>query len=98
MADEKLLTPAELAAAMRVSTRTVSRWDSEGCPCKWAGSRRRYDLALVQAWNQERADQCPSGKTPPGAGTQRLASTVAAFTDAFRSVQVRVMPSASKPS
>lgn len=93
-----MLTPAELAAALRVSTRTVARWDSEGCPCEWAGARRRYDLAHVQAWNRERALQCRSEKTPPAAGTQRLASTVAAFTDACRQVQLRVMPSASKPS
>jgi phage terminase Nu1 subunit (DNA packaging protein) len=93
-----MLTPAELAAALRVSTRTVARWDAEGCPCEWAGSRRRYDLAQVQAWNRERAQQCRSEKTKTADGTQRLVSTVAAFTDAYRSVQLRVMPSASKPS
>jgi phage terminase Nu1 subunit (DNA packaging protein) len=92
------LTPAELAAAMRVSTRTIARWDSEGCPCEWAGSRRRYDLAAVQAWNRERAPQCQSEKTPKAGGTQRLASVAAAYTDAFRSVRVRVMPSGLKQS
>ena len=49
-----MLTPAELAAALNVSTRTVARWDADGCPCEWAGSRRRYDLAAVKA---ERGDQ-----------------------------------------
>jgi hypothetical protein len=61
------------------------------------GKRRRFDLAAVTAWMQERA-QCPSEKTPPAAGTPRLASAASAFTDACRSVQLRVMPSASRPS
>jgi phage terminase Nu1 subunit (DNA packaging protein) len=92
-----MLTPAELAAAMRVSTKTVSRWDAAGCPCEWAGSRRRYDLAAVQAWNRERA-ACRSEETPKADGTQRHALTGAGFTAACRRVQLRVMPSASKRS
>lgn len=91
-----MLTPAELAAALRVSTRTVARWDAEGCPCEWAGSRRRYDLAAVKAWNRERA--CQSEKTATAAITPKFASAAAAFTDACRSVQLRVMPSSPKPS
>ena len=91
-----MMTPAELAATMGVSTRTVARWDADGCPCEWAGSRRRYDLAAVKAWNRERA--CQSEKTQPAATTPRFASAAAAFTDACRSVQLRVMPSASKQS
>lgn len=91
-----MLTPAELAAAMRVSTRTVARWDADGCPCEWAGSRRRYDLAAVQAWNKGR--QCQRDETPMDDGTQRFASVANAFTAASRQVRLRVMPSASKPS
>jgi phage terminase Nu1 subunit (DNA packaging protein) len=91
-----MLTPAQLAAAMQISTRTLARWDTEGCPCEWAGHRRRYDLEAVKAWNRERA--CQSEKTKPAATTPRYASTVAAFTDSYRQVQLRVMPSASKPS
>jgi phage terminase Nu1 subunit (DNA packaging protein) len=91
-----MLTPAELAAALKVSTRTVARWDSDGCPCDWAGTRRRYDLAAVKAWNRERA--CQSEKTQPAAITPKFASAAAAFTDACRSVQVRVMPSSSRQS
>jgi len=93
-----MLTAAELAAAMRVSARTVARWDTAGCPCEWAGSRRRYDLAAVQAWNRERAPQCQPAKTPPAAGTPRLASVVADFTAASRKVHLRVTPSASRQS
>jgi phage terminase Nu1 subunit (DNA packaging protein) len=92
------MTPAELAAALRVSTRTVARWDIEGCPCEWAGSRRRYDLAAVKAWNRERALRCQSDKMPKVDGTPRYASIGAAFTDACRKVQLRAMPSSSKPS
>ena len=84
-----MLTPAELAAALRVSTRTVARWDAEGCPCEWAGSRRRYDLAAVQAWNRERAAaSCQLEKTPKAAGTPKHASIGVAFTDACRSVRL----------
>jgi phage terminase Nu1 subunit (DNA packaging protein) len=92
-----MLTPSELAAAMRVSTKTVSRWDVAGCPCEWAGSRRRYDLAAVQAWNRERAT-CRSEETPKADGTQKHAFNSAVFTDACRKVQLRVTPSASKQS
>lgn len=86
-----MMTPAELAAAMTVSTRTVARWDAEGCPCEWAGKRRRYDLAAVKAWNKEQA--CQPVKTPQAAGMLKPASAVAAFTDAYRRAALRVTPS-----
>lgn len=92
-----MLTAAELAAAMRVSTRTVARWVAAGCPCEWAGAHRRYYLAAVQAWNREQ-QQCRSEKTPKEDGTPKHASVAAAFTDACRQVQLRAMPSASRPS
>jgi phage terminase Nu1 subunit (DNA packaging protein) len=92
-----LLTPAQLAALMGVSARTVARWDLEGCPCEWAGRRRRYDLEAVKAWNRERA-ACLFAKTPPAAGTSKPASNVAAYTAACRRVQVRVTPSSPNPS
>jgi phage terminase Nu1 subunit (DNA packaging protein) len=93
-----LLTPAQLAAHMSVSARTVARWDAEGCPCEWAGKRRRYDPEAVRAWNREKATACPSDKTPKAAGTPKPASIVGDFTAACRRVQVRVMPSASSQS
>lgn len=91
-----MLTPAELAAALKVSTRTVARWDAEGCPCEWAGSRRRYDIDSVKIWNRERA--CQSAETMKGDTTRRFASAAAAFTDACRSVQLRVTPSGLRQS
>jgi excisionase family DNA binding protein len=93
-----MLTPAELAAHMRVSERTVARMVLDGCPSMLVGRRRRFDLVDVTAWTKERATSCPPAKTPTAAGTPRLASAVAAYTDACRLVQVRTTPSFSKPS
>ena len=93
-----MLTPAELAAALRISERTVARMVSEGCPSMLARSRRRFDLVAVTAWMEERAPKCQPEKTPMAAGTQRSVSAVAAFTDASRRVQLRVTPSLSKQS
>ena len=92
-----MLTPAELAAHFRISERTVARMVDDGCPSMLVGSRRRFDLAAVTAWTQERA-ACPPAKTQKDVGTPRFASAVAAFTDASRQVRLRVTPSASKPS
>jgi excisionase family DNA binding protein len=93
-----MLTPAELAAHLRVSERTVARMVADGCPSMLVGSRRRFDLAAVTAWTQHRAQQCPSDKTPTAVGMPKLASAVNAFTAASRKVQLRVMPNASKQS
>lgn len=93
-----LLTPAELAAHLRTSERTIARMVLDGCPSMLVGSRRRFELAAVMTWTQERAASCPSEKTPLAVGTQRLASAVAAYTDAYRKVQLRATPSASRQS
>lgn len=93
-----ILTPAELAAHLRTSERTVARMVVDGCPSMLVGRRRRFELAAVTAWLTERASACPPDATNKAAGTPKSASAVVAFTDAYRRVQVRVMPSASKPS
>lgn len=93
-----MLTPAELAAQLRVSERTVARMVLDGCPSMLVGSRRRFDLPAVIAWTQERAQTCQPEKTPMAAGTQRYASAVDAFTAASRRVRLRVMPSDLKPT
>lgn len=93
-----MLTPAELAAHLRTSERTVARMVADGCPSMLVGARRRFDLAAVTDWITQRADQCQSARTPMAATTPRSASAVGAFTDASRRVHLRVMPSASKPS
>lgn len=90
-----ILTPAELAAHLRTSERTVARMVAEGCPSMLVGRRRRFELAAVTAWITERATPpCPSAKTPQADGTPRRASGIADFTAACRQVQLRVMPSA----
>jgi excisionase family DNA binding protein len=92
-----VLTPAELAAQLRCSERTVARMVLDGCPSMLVGSRRRFELDAVIAWTKERA-ACPPAKTPTAAGMPRLASAAAAFTAASRQVHLRVMPSEPKLS
>jgi excisionase family DNA binding protein len=94
-----MLTPAELAAALRISERTVARMVKDGCPSILAGARRRFDLADVTAWCQKRTlPTCQPAKTPMAAGTPRSASAVNDFIAASRRAQLRVMPSGSKPN
>jgi excisionase family DNA binding protein len=90
-----MLTPAELAATLRTSERTVARMVLDGCPSLMVGSRRRFELSAVLQWTREKAS-CQPDKTPTAAGTPKHASAVAAFTDAYRQVQVRVMPKGSQ--
>lgn len=89
-----MLTPAELAAHLRASEKTVSRMVRDGCPSIMVGSRRRFDLPAVLRWAEERA--CQSSKTPMAAGKSLSASTVNAYTAASRQVHLRAMPSALK--
>ena len=93
-----LMTPAELAAHLRTSERTVARMVLDGCPSILVGRRRRFELAAVMEWTGEQAQSCRSGRTLLAAGTPRLASAVAAYTDAYRKVQLRAMPSESRLS
>jgi excisionase family DNA binding protein len=89
-----MLTPAELAAELRTSERTIARMVTDGCPSILVGSRRRFDRAAVLAWAQGQA--CQSAKTKMAVGMQRHASAAAAFTENCRRVQLRVMPSEPK--
>lgn len=93
---QQLMTPAELAAHLRVSERTVARMVAEGCPSMMVGRRRRFDVAAVTRWTQERA--CQPVETPMAAGTSRSASIADAYTAAFRRAHLRVMPGASRQS
>jgi excisionase family DNA binding protein len=57
MAEDTLLTEAELADYCRVSIRTVQRWRAEGTgpPVLWAGSKPRYRRSQVDEWLERRA-------------------------------------------
>ena len=91
-------TAAELAAYLRVSERSVSRMVLDGCPSLLVGSRRRFEVEAVLTWTRERTPPCPQEKMLQTAGTLKSASVAGAFTDAYRRVQLRVTPSASKPT
>jgi hypothetical protein len=88
-----LLTPAELAAHLRVSERTVARMVLDGCPSLLVGSRRRFELPVVLAWATARAE----GADAAAAMAQASASAAAnAFTDQSRRAHIRVLPGASR--
>lgn len=93
-----MLTPAELAAHLRCSERTVARMVRDGCPSMLVGKRRRFDLAAVTRWIEAQAAACPSSHSRPERGTLLSASTASAFIDASRRVHLRVTPSSSKPT
>jgi excisionase family DNA binding protein len=50
-ADERLMTPAEVAAAFRVDSKTVSRWAKAGkiSSTRTPGGHRRFPEAEVRA-------------------------------------------------
>jgi excisionase family DNA binding protein len=91
-----LLTPAQLAAYLNTSERTIARMLIDGCPSLLVGCRRRFDIADVTAWTLEQS--CRRAKMKMDDGMPRRALVDAAFTDACRRVQVRVTPSLSKRS
>jgi hypothetical protein len=92
-----MLTRSQLLAELHLSDRQLARLLADGLPFIPTGARGKvFDLEEVKAWL--RAHACRSAKTPKAAGTSISASAAAAFTDACRRAQVRVMPSASKPS
>lgn len=49
----ELITPADLAMALSVSSATVTRLVQRGCPHVLLGSARRFRLAEVVAWLKE---------------------------------------------
>lgn len=87
-----MLTTSELAAALRISDRTVYRLVSEGLPHFRVRKQLRFRLERVEEWLE-----CRSEETNKGTGTSRFASDVSGFTNAFGKVRLRVMPSESKP-
>ena len=93
-----MLTPSELATALRISERQVQRLTADGMPFQPVGARgKRYDLEQCKAWLREN-HTCLSNKQKQAASKSVSASAVNAFTDACRRAHLRVRPSESKPS
>lgn len=97
-----MLTPAQLAAMLGISTRQVQRLVSAGMPALPVGVRAvRYDADACRAWlqaNHETIAACLSNAQPKAATKSLSASAVSGFTDACRRAQLRVTPSASSPN
>jgi phage terminase Nu1 subunit (DNA packaging protein) len=92
------LTRQQLCATLAISESTVRRLERVGLPFTPIGRRgKRYDAAEVRNWLR-RTQQCQSGPTKTDELTSALWSAGSAFTDACRKVQVRGMPSSSKPN
>ncbi|MEV5659838.1 hypothetical protein [Streptomyces flaveolus] len=52
-----LLSTAELRAHFDISLWTVNEWRKAGCPVRLLpGGRRRFDLAAVNAWLDQRGE------------------------------------------
>ena len=48
-----ILTPTELAGALKISIRTVNRWEEMGMPVHRHGRTARFTLGLVRKWMSE---------------------------------------------
>jgi len=48
------LTSKEAAQLLRISTRSLTNWVSEGMPCEWAGDHRRFRKADLLEWSRQR--------------------------------------------
>lgn len=87
------LTRQQICAALGVSESTIRRLEQDGLPFTPVGIRaKRYNLAECKTWLK--ANQCQSGKTKVAVNTSGLWSAASAFTESYRKVQLRVMPSA----
>lgn len=93
-----MLTPAEIAAALRCSTRQIQRLTAAGLPCTPTGARgKTYDLEECKAWLRANPT-CLSPQRQRAATKSLSASAVSDFTAACRRAQLRVMPSTSSQS
>lgn len=91
-----MLTEAQLAAELQISTRQVQRYTAAGMPCQPVGVRgKRYDLGECRNWLKDNYT-CLSSQQKQGATKSPSASIVKEFTAAYRRAQVRVKPSESR--
>ncbi len=91
------MTPAELAAYLRTSERTVARMVADGCPSLLVGRRRRFDLAAVLEWTRSRGEQSQAAPEPGGRRSPQSVALQDQYADASRKVRLRVMVGGSKP-
>lgn len=93
-----MLTEAQLAAELQISTRQVQRYTAAGMPCQPVGVRgKRYDMTECRNWLKDNYT-CLSSQQKQGVTKSPSALIVKEFTAAYRRAQVRVRPSESKPS
>jgi len=91
-------TAADVASAFRISERQVQRLVQDGLPYTPIGKRgKRFDLDECRRWLRE-FYRCQSLDQKKAASKSLSASTIDAYTAVSRRVQVRAMPSESKPS
>jgi excisionase family DNA binding protein len=55
--DDGLLTPKELAIKLRISIRTIRRWEKEGMPAHRRKRVARFPLAQIREWMKVRERQ-----------------------------------------
>ena len=51
---DDLLTPKELATVLKISIRTVQRWEHEGMPTHRRHRTARYPLPQIREWMKAR--------------------------------------------
>ncbi len=88
------LTRQQLCAELSVSESTVRRWEVDGLPYTPIGQRgKRYNLDETRKWLREHQGSCQSGSTKTTGATSASWPRANEFTESFRRVQLRVMPS-----
>lgn len=87
----QILTPAELAAYLRASERTVARMVVDGCPYLLVGRRKRFELEAVLAWTLAKANH-PKQQLAASARAGAMNREADDY-DASRPVRLRVTPS-----
>lgn len=93
-----MLTEAELAAELKISTRQVQRLTAAGMPYTPTGMRgKRYDLEECRSWLRNNPE-CLSNQQKQAATKSQSALIVKEYTAASRQARVRVKPSEWKPN
>lgn len=93
-----MLTEAQIAAELQISTRQVQRYSAAGMPFQPVGVRgKRYDLTECRNWLKDN-HTCLSSQAKLAGSKSPSASTVNEYIAASRKARVRVKPSELKPS